>query len=117
MDKTTEKIKWVKLASSCVGNEYGHVPGNQYYDVEIKIEQLGEKFRVKMKHVWGSAQGYDEEHGRHEVVALGDSLDEVVAAAAETRGHALDMPSEYRIPALTQAQSIAYDAIMGVEKS
>lgn len=112
----TEKIEWVKLVSCIVGNKYGHLPGHTYHDVEVKIKQLGEKSQVKMKYVWGSAQGCDEEHGRHEIVALGDSLDAVIASA-EIKGQALDMPEEYMLPALTKAHSDAYDTLMGVEQS
>ena len=53
---------------------YGHVPGHNYLDVEI--EAAGEMATLTI--TWGSAQGYDEEHGREEYSARGrDTADAI----------------------------------------
>jgi len=107
---TTEKIKWAKIATSCVGTEYGHVPGHSYSDVEVKIEQLGKQLRLKMYHLWGQNQGHDEENGRSEIVCLDTELNNLVKQA-EDRGRAVEMPEAYMIQALTQAQADAFDVL------
>ena len=59
-----------------VGTPYGHVPGHNYRDVEITITQTRGRWTVRALESWGSAQGYDEEHGRKEVIGRGDTLAE-----------------------------------------
>lgn len=75
------------IASACIGNEYGHVPGHSYHDVEVAVGRKGRQFRAVALETWGSAQGYDEEHGRRKVVARGeDALDTLAECVA--RAHA-----------------------------
>lgn len=111
----TEEIKWIQLSSSCCGKKNGHIPGHQYCDVLVKVEQLGQKFRVKMIQTWGSAQDYDQENSRHEVSSLGNTLDKVIAAA-KAKGRSVGMSEEYIIQALSAAHSDAYDTLIKVKK-
>lgn len=73
------------IAEGCSGRNYGHVPGNNYHDVEVGVGRKGGQYRAVVVETWGSAQGYDEEHGRRKVVARGtdprDVLAECVARA------------------------------------
>jgi len=61
------------------GNQYGHVPGHNYHDVTVECDPDGSN--AFATEVWGSAQGYDEEHGRNEISA--ESLGELMAAAKD----------------------------------
>lgn len=94
-----------ELASESVGAAYGHVPGHQYHDVDVVVSTRVGKYRCHVVESWGSAQGYDEEHGRREVVGRGESIRSAMAEAV-SRGIAADMAVGY----LTQAASQAEDA-------
>lgn len=105
------------LAEATVGKPYGHVPGHNYHDVECRIyagagiAMAGDGYRVLLRETWGSAQGYDEEHGRRAVSARGTILATVVADAreqAETSG--MDMSW------VVQAISQAIDGIEGIRE-
>ena len=79
---STTKNKYEGMA----GAPYGHVPGHQYQDVKVVLSQSrGAGWRMTATETWGSAQGYDEEHGRHEAVGHGDTP---VEAARDLRGNA-----------------------------
>lgn len=93
-----------KLADERAGREYGHVPGHEYLDVDVVISVYRQKFRCHVVESWGSAQGYDEEHGRREVIGRGESLREVVANATQRAADA-----GIGIGSLTQALSKAED--------
>ena len=98
-----------ELASVSVGKEYGHVPGHQYHDVDVVISRMGDRYRVHVVESWGSAQGHDEEHGRVEVVARGDSLQEAIREARQRASEAgiVEEGAAY----LTRALSAAEDEI------
>lgn len=96
----------VKIAESCVGKPYGHVPGHQYHDVETLISAKSGRYRVHVVESWGSAQGYDEEHGRREVIGRGDCLRDAIddaGDAAKTAG----MDESYLIQSLHKAMDEA----------
>jgi len=93
-----------ELASVTVGTPYGHVPGHTYRDVDIVVSKKNDKFRAHICETWGSAQGFDEEHGRREVIGRGDSirksLDEALDRARE---------ADITLDLLIQAVSLAED--------
>ena len=95
----------VELASESAGEAYGHIPGHQYHDVDVVVSERGDKFRAHVCESWGSAQGYDEEHGRREAIGRGESIR---AGIADARSRARDagITCEY----LEQALSLAEDA-------
>lgn len=92
--------------SATVGTEYGHVPGHNYHDVEVTITEKAGRWSVRVLETWGSAQGYDEEHGRHEVVGRGDTLAEAERDAREL-AMAAEIHPEYFVQALSQAAAEA----------
>lgn len=101
---------WNTIAESCKGTPYGHVPGHQYHDVEVTIGQRGEKYRVEVLETWGSAQGFDQEHGRNKVVAIDGDLDSAVRIA-NSRAQTAGIREDYMIQALSSAHSDALDEI------
>lgn len=104
------KAQWNVLAESEKGTPYGHVPGHQYHDVAVTIGKRGEKIRVEVVEVWGSAQGYDEEHGRNRVVAIDADLDAAVRIA-NSRSKEAGIREDYMIQALSTAHADAVDAL------
>ena len=94
------------LSESTVGDEYGHVPGNQYRDVTVTIGQRGDMYRATVLEVWGSNQVSLEEHGRKIVSARSDDW-EVALADAERRARDVGITTEY----LVQATSAAEDGM------
>lgn len=93
-----------KLADVSVGVPYGHVPGHQYRDVDVVISRRDETIRCYVVESWGSAQGYDEEHGRREVSGRGVSIRDA-AQDARKRAYRARIECEY----LEQAVSLAED--------
>lgn len=78
-----KKMKAIKVTSS-VGNEYGHAPGHQYHDVDVTIIRTRRgKWTVEILETSGNAQGYDEEHGRKQVIGRGDELSAAITDARE----------------------------------
>lgn len=76
-------MKTIKATGSA-GTEYGHVPGHQYHDVDVTITRSRRgKWTVEVLETWGSAQGYDEEHGRKKVIGRGDDLRDAMSDARE----------------------------------
>jgi len=104
------KREWKKLADASKGTEYGHVPGRQYHDVDVTISTRDDKFRVEVLETWGSAQGYDEEHGRNRIVAIDDDMDTAVRIA-NARAKAAGIREDYMIQALSSAHADAVDKI------
>jgi hypothetical protein len=98
------------IAEGCSGRQYGHVPGHQYHDVEVGVGSKGSQYRAVVLETWGSAQGYDEEHGRRKVAARGtdprDCLAECVA-----RAHAAGIEGEYLPQALSECEDALEDAL------
>lgn len=84
------------------GAPYGHVPGHQYHDVDVVLRQSrGGGWQMTAKETWGSAQGYDEEHGRHQATGYGDTP---VEAARDLRGNAAAIKSrDYLESAISEA--------------
>jgi hypothetical protein len=68
-----------KKVTAIAGKPYGHVPGHTYHDVEV--EASGKLATLAV--VWGSAQGYDEEHGRREYARRGSSLIDALDAVRD----------------------------------
>lgn len=93
-----------ELARASAGKEDGHVPGHQYRDIHCLISRRGDRFRAAIVHVWGSCQGYNEEHGRRAVIGRGDTIAEAAGAAKQLAAEA-DMPADY----LAEAVSLAVD--------
>lgn len=107
---------WKQLATGSKGTPYGHVPGHSYHDVDVTISQRDGKFRVEVLETWGSAQGYDEEHGRNRIVAIDPDLDAAVRIA-NARSKDADILEEYMIQALSVAHADAVDALADAEGS
>ena len=85
------------------GKRFRHVPGNHYHDVNVFIYNQGKNYRVKIKEVWGSAQGYDEEHGHKEVIAINDNLNDAIKIAMK-RVEKAGNNQEYLIQAVSYAK-------------
>ena len=99
-------MKALQVTSS-KGTEYGHVPGHQYHDVDVTIVRTRKgKWTVEIFETWGSAQGYDEEHGRKKVIGRGDDLNDAVSDA-RTKAHEADIEREYMTQALSCAEAEA----------
>lgn len=99
-----------ELASTTAGKAYGHVPGHRYHDVDVTISRRGGKHRCHVVESWGSAQGYDEEHGRREAIGRGESV-EAAVEAARRRAVQAGITCEY----LERALSIAEDSAIECE--
>jgi hypothetical protein len=99
-----------ELASVTVGNEYGHVPGHRFHDVEVLVSKRGETVRVAVAQVRGSAQGsYDEEHMRRECIGRGNSIRAAINDA-RSRAIACGIETEYLEQALCKAEDEAEEA-------
>lgn len=55
------------------GTENGHVPGHSYTDATVRILPDG---MISAHVVWGSCQGYDEDHGSYDYV--GESIRQII---------------------------------------
>jgi hypothetical protein len=99
-----------ELASESAGAAYGHVPGHQYHDVDVVVSERGEKYRCHVVESWGSAQGYDEEHGRREVIGRGETI-HAACRDAESRAKAAGIVSEYFAQALSKAEDAAEESL------
>lgn len=98
-----------ELASEYAGTAYGHVPGHQYSDVDVVVSERNGKYRCHVVQSWGSAQGYDEEHGRREAIGRGDSI-RAACDDARQRAHAAGITCEYLEQALSKAEDAAEEA-------
>lgn len=106
-----------ELSSTSVGTEFGHTPGHQYNDVDVVISQSRDgKFRCHIVESWGSAQGYDEEHGRREAIGRGESISE---AAHDAKQIALEagVSTRYLTSAVSKAIDEALEATQPTEVS
>ena len=70
MNKTT------KTVTGGAGIPYGHVPGHQFHDVDCELRQRGARWVCILTETWGSAQGYDEVHGRNVYRGAGETPDD-----------------------------------------
>lgn len=102
--------KWTDVASGSKGTKYGHVPGHQFHDVDVTIQHGAKGYRVEVIETWGSAQGYDEVHGRNRVVAIDPDLEAAVRIAS-SRAQQAGMRQEYLVQALSTAHADAVDAM------
>tara|TARA_Y100000310_G_scaffold316852_2_gene369059 strand:+ start:1145 stop:1438 length:294 start_codon:yes stop_codon:yes gene_type:complete len=64
------------------------VPGHHYHDVDVVVSTRTSKYRVHVVETWGSAQGYDEEHGRREAIGRGETVEEAIQDARERASNA-----------------------------
>lgn len=95
----------VELASKSAGVKFGHVPGHKYHDVDVVVSHAKNgAIRVHVVESWGSAQGYDEEHGRREVVGRGETV-KAACREAQQRAESAGINAEF----LSQALSMAED--------
>lgn len=103
-----------ELASESAGAEYGHVPGHQYHDVDVVVSERNGTYRVHVCESWGSAQGYDEEHGRCEAIGRGDTIRQ---ACDEARRRAKDagIVCEYLEQAISKAEDAAEEEAAELE--
>lgn len=102
-------MKTIKTTGSA-GKAYGHVPGHQYHDVDVTVRQSRNgRWAVDVIETWGSAQGYDEEHGRKTVVGRGDSIAEAVRDARD-RALSVDIEREYMEAAIAEAEEAAIES-------
>lgn len=93
-----------------VGRAYGHIPGHDYRDVDVTVTRSSKgRWKLEVLETWGSAQGYDEEHGRREVYACSSNL-EKAGEAAERAGLAAGMNETYLVQALSKAIHAADEA-------
>lgn len=79
----------MKTITASAGRPYGHVPGHRYVDVHVAVEAKGRV--AKLTITWGSAQGYDEEHGREEYARRGA---DPASAIEAVRDAALDAQTD-----------------------
>ena len=102
------------LATESAGTEYGHVPGHQYHDVDVCVSRTPQGgYRVHVVESWGSAQGYDEEHGRREAIGRGDSVEDAAENATDRASRA-GIETEYLTQAMSKAEDTALEALATV---
>lgn len=99
-----------ELSSESAGKAYGHVPGHTYHDVDVVVSERGGMYRCHVVESWGSAQGYDEEHGRREAIGRGDSINGAIRDARQ-RSRAAGIECEYLEQALSRAEDVAIEAV------
>ncbi len=100
-----------ELGTASIGAPYNYVPRHQYSDVDVCISRAKNgTYRCHVVASWGSAQGYDEDHGRTEIIGRGDTIRE---ACAEARDRAMDtdMNKNYLAQALSKAEDEAEEAV------
>lgn len=100
------------LATISVGDPYGHVPGHHFNDVDciVSHRQGKELVRCHVVQSWGSAQGYDEEHGRREVVGRGPTIS-AACSDAMSAGKSAGIDVEKLVQAITRARDEAEENI------
>lgn len=99
-----------ELASASAGTPYGHVPGHRYSDVDVTISRARNgSIRVHVVESWGSAQGYDEEHGRREVVGRGPDISSA-CRDAESRAAKVGVDAGHLATAMSRAEDEAEEA-------
>jgi hypothetical protein len=104
-------------ATGSAGKAYGHVPGHQYHDVDVTIRRTRNGcWTVEILETWGSAQGYDEEHGRKKVIGRDDSLESAVRDARQ-RATSADIDPDYTDEAVSEAESEAAEEIEAAEEA
>jgi hypothetical protein len=102
-------------ATGSAGKVYGHVPGHQYHDVDVTIRRTRNGlWTVEILETWGSAQGYDEEHGRKKVIGRGDSLESAVRDARQ-RATSASIGPDYIEEAISAAEDEAVQEVEAAE--
>jgi hypothetical protein len=91
------------IAESWQGDQDGHVPGRNYRGVEVAIGKRGNRYRAVIIETWGSAQGYDEKHGRFKFVGRADNWREALEKATRF-GRDLDFNASYLAQALSDVE-------------
>jgi hypothetical protein len=99
-----------ELSSESAGAAYGHVPGHQYHDVDVVVSERSGKYRCHVVEVWGSAQGYDEEHGRKEAIGRGETIREA-CSEARSRAREAGIECQYLEQAMSKAEDVAEEAV------
>ena len=111
-------MKAIKATGSA-GKAYGHVPGHQYHDVDVTITRnCGRRkgnWTVEVLEVWGSCQGYDEEHGRKKVIGRGDEMASAVVNARQ-RASAAGIGPDYVEEAISEAEQDATEALTAADE-
>lgn len=100
-----------QLGKASAGDPHGHRAGSHYHDVDVVVsrsKRTGDAYRVHVVELWGSAQGYDEEHGRREAIGRGDSV-RAACEEARRRAAAAGIPCDYLETALSRAEDAAID--------
>lgn len=104
-------------ATGSAGKEYGHVPGHQYHDVDVTISRTRKgNWTVEILETWGSAQGYDEEHGRKKVIGRSEDLRSAVSDARQRAKNA-DIGPDYVEESLSEAEQNATEEIEAAEET
>jgi len=88
---------------------FGHVAGHRYLDVNVVVSKRGGRYRCLVVETFGSAQGFDDEEGRIEVIGRGDSIAEAVRVARE-RALEAQINSVLLVRALSLAEDEAEEA-------
>ena len=102
-------MKKLEVTGSC-GNQYGHIPGSPYHDVDVSIKRgPSGRWRVEILETWGSCQGHDEERGRRKISASGDTRGYAVNEA-QRRAEASGIDTSYLLQALSGAEDAAAQA-------
>ena len=105
-NKNKTNMKKIEITKT-VGRKYGHFPGNDYHDVKVTVTRSAKgRWRVSVLETWGSCQGHDEEHGRKEAYASGDSL-EGVGEKANVAARQAGINEQYLVQALSKAIAVA----------
>jgi len=107
-------MKAIKATGSA-GKEYGHVPGHTYHDVDVTITRTRRgNWNVEILETWGSAQGYDEEHGRKKVIGRSEDLSEAIRDA-RTRAKNAGIGPDYIEEAISEAEQEAHEELEASE--
>ena len=89
--------------SVTIGKSDGHIPGNNYHDVEARvIRKSNGRWLAVILETWGRYACDDEEPDTSEVVGRGATLD-AAAQQAEVLAAAADIKRSYLAQALSQA--------------
>ena len=94
-----------ELASERAGTR--HIPGRHYHscDVVVSLSSDG-MYRVHVVESWGKANWQDDEHGRREVVASGETLESAISEA-KSRASFAKMDEGYLAQAISRANDAA----------
>lgn len=98
------------IYTGSAGRPFGHVPGHSYLDADIALSYSRCGWRCVLTITRGSAQGYDEEHGRDEHTGHGDTP---YAACRDAMGQI----DPERDEAIGYARTATSEALIAVEEA